>query len=75
MYFVYKLSMRQGKLSMRQAGKLSIIYVRLHVVQQIHALSVNWLSNSYVCSVTSYDILCSFTALHEGYCYVSTYVY
>ena len=37
--------------------------VKLHIFQQSHTPSVNWLTVSYFCSVTVYDMLASFTAL------------
>ena len=37
--------------------------VKLHIFQQIHTPSVNWLTGSYFCSVTGYDMLAGFTAL------------
>ena len=37
--------------------------MKLHIIQRIHAHSGNWLTGSYFCSVTCYDMLASFTAL------------
>ena len=47
---VYKLSVSQD--------------VKLHIFQQIHTSSGNWLTSSYFRSVTGYDKQTSFTALN-----------
>ena len=43
---------------------LTVLAPAMYVFQQIHTLSGNWLTSSYLCTVINgYDLLASFTTL------------